>query len=248
MATFDQLQEGRVRDAEDLLERKDRTSSQLFKQSLRLSQEVFTNKHTTTILLCRLCESAGNQSKRFRGTIDLPLSNVGVLQAHLLAAGIRQHNVAAVWTSPLARARSTAFAIASASGLEAKMEPRLTERNLGKLQGQSHADVRAGFPHVWTAWKSYAPLPPEIKAEPEEEVIVRLESTFFELAFTYPGRTVAVVLHGANGRCLLKRSIGNASITTLEIQHGRAWSLKTLGDVSHLPPELAKDAIKASEL
>lgn len=202
----------------------------------------------TTLLLCRHGESVGNKSKKFQGSIDLPLSEVGRRQARCLADCLRRRSVAALCTSPLARAHSTAETIASSLGVSLKVDQRLMERHLGSLQGQRHEDVRMASPDIWTAWKSYAPLPAYANAEPEEEVIARLEYAFFELASSHPGATVAVVLHGANSRCLLKKSIGNASITTLKIGPGQCWQIDKLGDASHLPIELAEDAMKASKL
>merc|ERR1712050_712405 len=98
-----------------------------------------------------------------------------------------------------------------------------------------------GWPETWAAWRSYMPLPPEMDAEPRADVASRLESAFFELANLYPGKTVAVVIHGANGRCILKRSIGNGSITKLQIGPGYQWHVTELGNFSHLPPKLAGD-------
>eukprot|EP00930_Biecheleria_cincta_P009343 TRINITY_DN111066_c0_g1_i2.p1 TRINITY_DN111066_c0_g1~~TRINITY_DN111066_c0_g1_i2.p1 ORF type:complete len:195 (-),score=28.65 TRINITY_DN111066_c0_g1_i2:44-550(-) len=125
----------------------------------------------TTLLLCRHGESVGNKSKRFQGCIDLPLSDMGRRQARCLADSLRRRNIAALCTSPLARARSTAETIASSVGVALKVDQRLTERHLGKLEGQRHEDVRMSSPEIWRAWKSYAPLPAHANAEPEEEVM-----------------------------------------------------------------------------
>merc|ERR1712217_607166 len=115
----------------------------------------------------------------------------------------------------------------------------------GKLQGNNFDHVKERWPEAWAA---YMPLPAELGAEPQEDVKQRLESVFFDMAAQYPGKTVAVVIHGANGRCLLSRSIGNGSITTLQIGPGIEWHLREIGKSSHLPKGLDADAIKASKL
>merc|ERR1712039_96785 len=102
-------------------------------------------------------------------------------------------------------------------GIPVKVDNRLAERHLGKLQGNTFDVVRQRWPHAWTAWKAYAPLPGELEAETEQAVKERLISAFADLAVLHPGQTVAVVIHGANGRCLLSRSIGNGTITTLRV-------------------------------
>lgn len=202
----------------------------------------------TTVLLCRHGESVGNSKRFFQGGLDLALTDNGRLQSHCLGRALRAYDLAALWTSPLARAQDTASEISALTGVPSKVDTRLKERSLGKLEGISFREVKERLPHVWTAWRGYLPLPAEIEAEPRSAVCERLEDSFFELATTYPGRTVAVVIHGANGRCLLKRSIGNASITTLQIGPGREWHVRRLGDAEHLPWELREDAVKASKL
>lgn len=203
----------------------------------------------TTVMLCRHGESVGNKERAFQGTIDLPLSEVGRLQARALGQALKSLDLAALWSSPLTRAFDTAREIATMVGLEAKADFRLSERYLGKLQDVTFAEVRRRWPETWAAWRGYMPLPPEINAEPRPGVVERIEEVLFELAHRYPGNTVAIVIHGANGRCLLKRSIGNGSITELQVGPSLAWRVTgPVGSASHLPPELAADAMKASKL
>jgi broad specificity phosphatase PhoE len=205
-------------------------------------------KPITTIMLCRHGESLGNLSKQFQGTIDLPLSSRGHVQAQCIGNFLKPLGLTALFTSPQKRASETAKEISAIVGVNWMKDARLSERNLGKLQGCRHDDVKSRMPHVWQAWKGYLPLPADIGAEPESTVIERLQSVLFEIALNYPGQTVGVVLHGANGRCLLKRSIGNASITTVQVGPGRKWHVQDLGYALHLPAFLANDAIKAARL
>lgn len=207
-----------------------------------------TGLPVTTIMLCRHGESVGNASRKFQGSIDLSLSIRGHMQAALVGNALKPYDVQALWTSPLSRARDSAIDIGRIIGVPAVPSERLGERNLGLMQGRPYDYVKATWPNTWKAWKSYLPLPDEVKAETRPSVVDRLESVFYELADKHPGKTVAVVIHGANGRCLLKRSIGNGSITTIVVGPGRTWHVNAIGDATHLPEELAQDAIKASKL
>jgi broad specificity phosphatase PhoE len=203
----------------------------------------------TTIMLCRHGESWGNKEKKFQGTLlDMPLCETGYLQGLEMGRFLKTYGLAALWTSPQIRARQTTEVISSITGAPWHQDSRLSERHLGKLQGVSHEEVKTRWPKAWSAWKAYLPLPDEIGAEPRPAVVDRLESVLYELALSYPGKRVGVIIHGANGRCLLKRSIGNGSITTLQIGPGRLWHVQQVGYASHLPDALAKDAIKASKL
>eukprot|EP00746_Dinoflagellata_sp_MGD_P031280 gnl/MRDRNA2_/MRDRNA2_174375_c0_seq1.p1 gnl/MRDRNA2_/MRDRNA2_174375_c0~~gnl/MRDRNA2_/MRDRNA2_174375_c0_seq1.p1 ORF type:complete len:441 (+),score=59.38 gnl/MRDRNA2_/MRDRNA2_174375_c0_seq1:127-1449(+) len=207
-----------------------------------------SGKPITTIMLCRHGESVGNLKKQFQGTIDLPLSSRGHVQAQCMGNFLKPLGLTALFTSPQKRASETAKEISEIVGVPWIKEARLSERDLGKLQGCGHDDIKRIMPHVWQAWKGYLPLPADMGAEPESTVIERLQSVLFEIGLQYPGQTVGVVLHGANGRCLLKRSIGNASITTLQVGPGRKWHVQDLGYALHLPSFLANDAIKAARL
>lgn len=205
--------------------------------------------HVTTIMICRHGESEGNQNRMFQGrSKDLPLSHRGRMQSYHLGQVLKRLDVAALWTSPMARAHASAMDISAVTGLPVKVDQRLIERDLGKLEGVRFDDVKTMWPDAWMAWRQYLPLPEHVGAESREAVKERLEAAFFELASTYPGKIVAVVIHGANGRCLLKRSIGNGSITTVQVGPGSTWHVRKLGDASHLPLELAVDALKASKL
>ena len=55
------------------------------------------------------------------------LSERGREMAQTVAAALAEHDIVRVWTSPLERARETAEPIAAGHGLEAEVDPRVTE-------------------------------------------------------------------------------------------------------------------------
>merc|ERR1712187_673849 len=94
------------------------------------------------------------------------------------------------------------------------------------------------------AWNAQSPLPSEACAESVQEVVDRIESALFDLAAAYPGKKVAVVMHGEATRCLLKRVVavdltpGRVNLTTLSVGPGRTWHLvQAAGDISWIPPD-----------
>jgi len=68
----------------------------------------------TKFLLIRHGETEWNRELIFRGRSDIPLSAVGRRQAAQLAAALAHEPIAAIYASPLSRARDTAAAIALA--------------------------------------------------------------------------------------------------------------------------------------
>jgi probable phosphoglycerate mutase len=200
-------------------------------------------KSTTTVLVCRHGETNWNLVRRFQGMEDIPLNAAGCEQALLLAETLKSEGICAIWSSPLLRARETGMAIAGACRLNLQVDDRLRERNLGVLQGRNPTEVHEQYPDVIAAWRAQVPLPPESNAEPSEEVVERVESALFDLAESYPGKKVALVLHGATIRCLLKRAVGmkrietpkNVSLTSIIVGPGRGWHLSQVHETSHMP-------------
>ncbi len=65
----------------------------------------------TRLLLVRHGRSAWNAQGRIQGQIDIELDEEGWQQAHQVAARIKPLDIAAIYSSPLQRARATAEAI-----------------------------------------------------------------------------------------------------------------------------------------
>jgi len=198
---------------------------------------------SATVLLCRHGETDWNLDRKFQGTVDIPLNGLGRKQALMLSSALECKSVAAVWTSPLQRARETGEMISSRIGTPLQVDDRLRERDLGVMQGRNPTELREQFPSVIDAWVAQVPLPPEAHAESDHAVVARIEEALFDMAAAYPGKTVALVLHGASIRCLLKRAVGktriktpkNVSLTTMAVGPGQRWKLLQVADSSHTP-------------
>jgi len=214
------------------------------------------DQSTTTVLVCRHGETNWNLARRFQGMEDIPLNAAGCEQALLLADALRNQDIAAIWGSPLLRARETGVAVAAASGLRLHLDDRLRERNLGVLQGRNPTEMEEHFPAVIEAWRAQIPLPLEAQAEPSEEVVERVESALFDVAAAYPGKKVAMVLHGATIRCLLKRAVGhariitpkNVSLTTLIVGPGKHWHLAQVAESQHMPKSTTQELKQMEQL
>jgi len=187
----------------------------------------------TTVYFCRHGETDWNATHKLQGRSDIPLNSAGHQQASCIAAALQGVGLAAVWSSPLIRAKDTAQAIATAIGSDVVVDDRLRERNLGIMEGRTGKEIGSTHPHVWDKWTKLEELPPDAECEPEPEVVARVESALFALAAQYPGQSVAAVAHGGVLRCLCKRTFGNASISTLQVSGSQWWSVK-LDDGSHL--------------
>mmetsp|Transcript_160871 Transcript_160871/g.308989 ORF Transcript_160871/g.308989 Transcript_160871/m.308989 type:complete len:268 (+) Transcript_160871:99-902(+) len=192
------------------------------------------NAPPTEIFLCRHGETDWNLDHKLQGHTDIPLNDAGREQAQCIAEALQSKQLAAVWASPLLRAKDTAAVVAEAAGVPLQVDERLKERNLGVMEGRTGKEIEKEYPSVWSAWNAMLEMPPESLCEPEASVIARVEAALFDLAAAYPGKSVAVVAHGAVLRCLCKQKFSNASITTLSFGPDKSWQVVKLDDTSHL--------------
>jgi broad specificity phosphatase PhoE len=82
----------------------------------------------------------------------VPLDDLGREQARQLAERAVAYDFAALWCSPLLRARETADAVAAKIGLTPREDARLMETDAGDWTNRSFADVQAEAPALFAAF------------------------------------------------------------------------------------------------
>jgi broad specificity phosphatase PhoE len=102
-----------------------------------------------TVFLARHGQTAYNLEGRFQGQQAVPLDDTGRAQAGELAERATAHRFAALWCSPLLRARETAEIVSARIGLEAKEDPRLMETDAGDWTNRPFVDVQAEAPELF---------------------------------------------------------------------------------------------------
>jgi probable phosphoglycerate mutase len=98
------------------------------------------------IYLARHGRTPYNHEGRFQGQGDVPLDEHGREQAAELAELAAGQGFAALWASPLARARETAGIVAARIGLPVREDARLAETDAGDWTDRLFADVHAEDP------------------------------------------------------------------------------------------------------
>jgi probable phosphoglycerate mutase len=158
------------------------------------------------ILLARHGETSWNAAGRLQGHTDIPLNDAGRAQARALAAQLRGHGIARVFTSDLARARETGEIVAAELGLPAPIvEPELRERRFGIFEGLTRDEIIARYPESWSHWRQAiaAPEGGEPHADSVERITRALHRVWAELA-----DTALVVSHGGVMRLWLSELAG----------------------------------------
>ncbi|MDQ0798863.1 histidine phosphatase family protein [Arthrobacter sp. SLBN-112] len=178
----------------------------------------------TTFALVRHGQTDWNAERRLQGATDIPLNDVGRVQARDAVAVLAPYEWDAIVSSPLSRAAETADLIADGLGLTVSRRiPELTERSFGPAEGmQAGPELEA------------LRVPGGFKgAESEAEAAGRGLAALEALAEEFRGQRVLVVAHGTLLRVSLSRAIGQtlASVdnAALNLAHHHAvdgWKLE----------------------
>jgi broad specificity phosphatase PhoE len=170
------------------------------------------------ILLLRHAETDWNREHRFQGWRDIPLSAKGRQQAGSAARLLAASPLAAVWSSPLRRARETAALIAAPHGLAVRESDAFREMGFGDWEGLTRDEVRVRFPEAHRAWVETPPEATWPGAETLARVRARALAGLQELREAHQGQTVCLVSHGITGRILILEALG--------LGLDRLWSLQ----------------------
>lgn len=160
------------------------------------------------LILIRHAETGHNRDARVQGQADIPLSDLGERQAEALARYVREEQIAAIVASPLARAQSTAQALAARFGVSVITEPDLMEMNVGEMEGLSSGEMRSRFPDFLAEWVTErGPLLEMPGGESLVQVQERAWRVVEHIRATYASETVALVSHNFVLSCLITRAL-----------------------------------------
>ncbi len=114
------------------------------------------------VTLVRHGQTERSAAGAYSGRLDVPLTPAGREQAATAARRLASAGVDAVVTSPLARARDTAQAIADACGVPVTVDERLTEVDYGPFEGLDRDEAGERFGEDFERWRGDpfgAPVP-----------------------------------------------------------------------------------------
>jgi len=107
-----------------------------------------------TVTLVRHGQTERSSRGAYSGQLDVPLTSLGREQALRCAEQLAGAGVDAIYTSPLARARDTAQAIADATGVPLIVDERLIEVDYGPFEGLDREGARATFGQAFDDWRA----------------------------------------------------------------------------------------------
>jgi broad specificity phosphatase PhoE/ribonuclease HI len=199
-----------------------------------------------TTLLLRHGQTALSVEKRFSGTGDPHLTEVGRGQAAAAAARLATSGAVAVVSSPLMRARQTAQAVAEALGVEVVLEPGLRETDFGDWEGYTFAEVKQKWPRELDAWLADTAVPPPF-GESFDATATRVRQARDRVLSSYAGQKIVVVSHVTPIKTLLRLALDAppsalyrmhldlACLSEVQWYADGPAVVRSLNDTAHLP-------------
>lgn len=160
------------------------------------------------VVIWRHGRTAWNAERRFQGQTDVPLDETGLAQAEAAAEALAHLRPYRIISSDLARAHSTALALARRVALEVEVDPDLRETFAGQWQGLSRQELEERFGDDLARWASGSDIRPgggETRVEVADRMVAAIDRA---LAETPRGRTLVVATHGGAARAAIGAMIG----------------------------------------
>ena len=199
----------------------------------------------TRLLLVRHGRSVWNALGRIQGQVDIELDDEGVRQAQRVAARVKQFDIAAIYSSPLQRARVTAETIGGQANLPVACDDRLMEYQFGVVNGLTWDELVVRHPELAKHWVDDAWTVPIEGSEGRVNFAARVIAVMDDLIARHPDQQVVVVAHGGTFNVYLAKMLGldlkrrhpfhfgNTSLSSVEVKNG-VFSVHFLNDMCHL--------------
>jgi broad specificity phosphatase PhoE len=204
---------------------------------------------TTRFILIRHGQTEWNRgAERFRGRADVPLNDLGHVQAQRVCARLAKVRIAAIYASPMQRTIDTAKPLAGTRVLSVQAHPGLLDIDIGALEGMTLDEARQAFPELMAQWLSTPGSARFPKGESFKKMRTRIVTLLDELEPKHNGETIALVSHrvvccamlcvvlGLDPNALWRIQQDNACVNFFEKrEHG--FVLTLLNDTRHLENE-----------
>ena len=134
---------------------------------------------------------------------DPGLSDEGRRQAEATGQFLADVPIAAVYSSPLVRARQTAEAIARPHGLTVETVPSLAECDVGAWEGRTWEDIRRSEPEAHHAFVTDPATNPYRGGENLTQLLARVAPALKQKMRQHTGQHIVVVAHNVVNRAYL---------------------------------------------
>ncbi len=158
----------------------------------------------TKVYLIRHGETEDADSRRYKGHIDVPLSENGIAQVKRLADHLSKNaDLKAVYCSGLSRAVKSAEIVAGPFNLKPIINDGLKERNFGAWEGMTFDEIKEKWPDAFNAWAENPLQFSPMEGESTLDVRDRAMKTFNDIVPKHKEESIAIVAHGGLNRAIL---------------------------------------------
>ncbi|WP_240808940.1 bifunctional RNase H/acid phosphatase [Microbispora catharanthi] len=201
----------------------------------------------TSLLLLRHGQTPLSVEKRFSGLGDPSLTSTGLAQAEAAALRLSRqpYEVEVIVSSPLARARQTAEAVAARTGLAVLVDDDLRETDFGEWEGHTFAEIQQRWPRELASWLADPDVAPP-GGESFASTARRVEQARDRVVKANEGRSVVVVSHvtpikmlvrfalGAPPEALYRMHLDLACLSAIDYYADGPAVVRALNDTAHL--------------
>lgn len=171
-----------------------------------MTEGIMTSK--TRIYLVRHGEIAGSGVFRYNGQADVPLTQKGLEQYHLLAERLKDNPISVCYSSDLSRCMQGAEILCGALGIQPIRKKELRELSFGSWEGMTWDELAEKYPDEWNERLKdivgYRPPNGENLIDLQQRVIPLIQ----KIVELHRGEEVLVVAHGGVNRIILLNAIG----------------------------------------
>ena len=199
------------------------------------------------IYLVRHGETMWNASRRLQGHSDVPLSERGREQAHLLAKRLAKEKIECFYCSDLDRAMETARILAVPHGLEVSALAGLRELDFGPWEGMTFEEMQKNRSWNLREWFKN-PLDNHVPGgEKLSAMVKRCDLAMENIIRKHEDETIVVVAHGGSIRCIIcsvlglrhsqmwRLDLGNTGLSMIEFPPWNKYGvIKLVNDCTHL--------------
>lgn len=199
------------------------------------------------IILSRHGQVEGIDPPRFRGRMDLALTDFGRRQADALARAVAaRFDPVTVYTSPMQRCRDTGWAVAKACGTAAQIQYGIDDFDYGQWQWKSHDEAREQFPREFALWKNAPQWMQFPGGESLQAVALRTADALRMLLTRHAEETIVLVAHDSINRVILMQALdlplsaywrldqGPCCINVLDVNVDGEVTAHHINDTTHL--------------
>ena len=200
---------------------------------------------STTTHLLRHGRTAHTPERRFSGSSDLDLSDLGRADAAAAAQAVAGLRIDVIVSSPLKRCRQTAGAVAEVLDQDIEVDRDLRELDFGGWEGLTAAEALAANPLAFRRWRTAPDVRPP-GGESIVDVSTRVAAARTRILDRHAGKTVLLVTHVTPIKLMLAAGLGvgdevvykvfleAASLSTVSWGSDGSSSVRLVNDTGHL--------------